>query len=188
VKKPAFAFLLSGAALFAAGLSAREAHADVSSWFYTGAGATSLHQPDQLAVLPFTIQTELGVGSPPNTAVIVGGIVKAYTFIGEGTDVAFMVRGASGGFVRGGLGLAIDAGFYERWWGGTGSAGFISSLALGGPFGLQITGMTEQGSNGVHSYGMTAGIDFLRLTVYRTTSQNYWPNPILPLGVNAAER
>jgi hypothetical protein len=163
-------------------VSAREARADVSSWFYAGAGATSLAQTQFETVHPFTLQTELGVGSPPDKAVIVGGLVKSFTYFGHGTDLAFTARGASGGFVRGGFGFAIDAGFYERWW-GQGSAGFLGSIALGAPFGLQLAGTTEQGSNSVHSYGLTLGIDLLRLTVYRTTSQNYWPNPILPGGV-----
>jgi hypothetical protein len=166
-------------------MSAREARADVSSWFYVGAGATSLAQTAQVTVLPFTLQSELGMGSPPDKAVILGGLVKSFTYFGQGTDLALAVRGASGGFVRGGLGFAIDAGYYERWW-GDGSAGFLGALVLGGPFGLQLTGMTEQGSNNVRSYGATLGIDFLRLTVYRTTSQNYWPNPILPPGVGSA--
>jgi len=166
-------------------LSVREARADVSSWFYVGAGATSLAQSTFATVQPFTLQTELGMGSPPDKAVILGGLVKAYTYFGQGTDLALTVRGASGGFVRGGLGFAIDAGAYERWW-GQGSAGFLGALVLGGPFGLQLTGMTEQGSNDVRTYGVTIGIDFLRLTVYRNTSQNYWPNPILPAGVGAA--
>jgi hypothetical protein len=165
--------------------SARQARADVSSWFYAGAGATSLAQTQFATVQPFTLQTELGVGSPPDKAVIIGGLVKSFTYFGTGTDFAFTVRGASGGFVRGGFGFAIDAGFYERWW-GDGSSGFLGSLALGAPFGLQLAATTEQGSNDVRSYGLTLGVDFLRLTVYRTTSQNYWPNPILPAGVVGA--
>lgn len=165
-------------------LTAREARADVSSWFYMGGGATSLAQTDFIKVKPFTLQTELGVGSPPDKAVILGGLVKAYTYFGDGTDLALTIRGASGGFVRGGLGFAIDAGGYERWW-GAGSSGFLGAIVLGGPFGLQITAMTEQGSNDVRSYGATLGIDFLRLTVYRASSQNYWPNPILPAGVGS---
>jgi hypothetical protein len=166
-------------------LSATDAKADVASWFYLGGGVTSLSFDQGRTTRPFTLQAEMGMGSPPHAPVIIGGLVKSLTLFGQGTDLALTVRGASGGFVRGGFGFAIDAGAYQRWW-GENSTGFLGALVLGAPFGIQLTGITEQGSNDVHSYGATLGIDFLRLTVYRTTSQNYWPNPFLPAHVGAS--
>jgi len=127
---------------------------------------------------PGALQLELGIGSSPASAVVVGGVVKTLSYFGNGTDLAFTLRAASGGFVRGGFGFALDAGAYQRWW-GEDSSGFLGALVLGGPFGLQLTGMTEQGTNDVRAYAATFGIDFLRLTVYRNSSGGYWPNPML---------
>ena len=111
---------------------------------------------------------------------IVGGVFKTMTFFGKGTDLALAVRGATGGFVRGGFGVAVDLGAYQRFWGAENSTGFLGSLILGAPFGLQLALITEQGSHDAHFYGATAGIDFLRLTVYRTSLNNIWPNPFPP--------
>jgi hypothetical protein len=129
------------------------------------------------------MQIEAGVGSPPSGAVIVGGMFKTITYFGHGTDLALALRGATGGFVRGGFGLAIDAGAFHRGW-DLGSNGFIGALVLGAPFGLQLTGVFERGTNDVQAFGAILGIDLLRLTVYRRTSGSYWPNPIVPKPVD----
>jgi len=163
------------APLLATGLCAEQAKADVSSWFYVGGGMTALSSEQRQG----TLQAELGMGSPPSGILILGGLVKTLTFFGEGSDVALVARIASGGFVRGGFGFALDGGGYERWWGES-STGFIGALVLGAPYGIQLTGLTERGSGDVRTYGATIGIDFLRLTVYRTTSQSYWPNSVVP--------
>ncbi|HEX9295340.1 MAG TPA: hypothetical protein VF881_05880 [Polyangiaceae bacterium] len=156
-------------------LFAKEARADVSSWFYVGGGMTALSAEQR----PGTLQAELGMGSTPSAMVIVGGLMKTLTFFGHGSDLALVARMASGGFVRGGFGFALDGGGYQRWWGES-STGLIGALVLGAPFGIQVTGMTERGSNDVRTYGATVGIDFLRLTVYRTTATSYWPNTVVP--------
>jgi len=161
-----------------------DARADVSSWFYAGGGATQLKGETLPTVRPGTLQLELGMGSPPDGVLIVGGLFKMMTFFSEGTDLALTTRFASGGFVRGGFGIALDAGGYQRWWGRS-STGFLGAVVLGAPLGLQLTAMTEQGTENVHSYGGTIGIDFLRLTVYRTTLRDFWPNPFLPAHVAA---
>jgi hypothetical protein len=170
----------------AAGLHAGEARADVSSWFFAGGGIGVLPHDQRPNDRPGTLQLEIGVGSPPQTAVVLGGILKSMTFFGQGTDLAFVARGASGGFVRGGFGLALDLGAYQRWWGEANSTGFLGSIVFGAPFGLQLAMTTEQGSNMTHGYVATLGIDFLRLTVYRAALQNVWPNPFLPAHLNAA--
>lgn len=126
------------------------------------------------------MQLEMGMGSAPYASVIVGGLLKTMTFFGQGTDLALVTRAATGGFVRGGFGLALDAGGYERWWGPENSSGFMGSIILGAPFGLQLAAMTEQGANSTRVYGATIGVDFLRLTVYRTALASFWPNPFPP--------
>jgi hypothetical protein len=126
------------------------------------------------------MQLEMGVGSPPHGPLIVGGLFRTLTFFGQGTDLALVARGATLGFVRGGFGLAVDAGGYQRWWGPESSTGFMGSLVLGVPFGLEIAATTERGPYGVRVYGATVGLDFLRLTVYRTALSSFWPNPFPP--------
>jgi len=163
-----------------------EARADVSSWFLAGGGVTFLPHEQGTTDRPGTLHLELGVGSPPHAPVIVGGVVKSLTFFGQGTDLLLVTRVASGGFVRGGFGLAVDAGAYRRWWGVTNSTGFTGAIVLGAPLGLELSLLTEQGSNQVHAYGATIGVDFLRLTVYRTALNNVWPNPFLPAHVDAS--
>src|SRR5438132_1713788 len=91
---------------------------------------------------PGALQLEMGVGSPPHGAVVVGGLLKTMTFFSKGTDVVFAPRVATGGFVRGGFGLALDAGAYQRWWGPENSTGFMGSVILGAPFGLQLAATT----------------------------------------------
>jgi hypothetical protein len=127
----------------------------------------------------------MGVGSPPHGKVIIGGLFKTITFFGDGTDLAIVARGASGGFVRGGFGFAIDAGAYQRWW-APDSTGFTGSVVLGAPFGLQLALTTEQGSHDNHTYVVTAGVDFLRLTVYRTALNSLWPNPFPPANADGS--
>jgi len=127
------------------------------------------------------------MGSPPDKAIVIGGLFKTFTYFGDGTDLALAVRGASGGFVRGGFGLAIDAGAYQRFWGDE-STGFVGALVLGAPFGIQLAATTEQGSHDVHVYSATIGIDFLRLTVYRTAAQSYWRNPFPPSSLDGPRR
>jgi hypothetical protein len=62
---------------------------------------------------------------------------------------------------------------------GTRLTGFIGSLVLMRPWGSRSP-QHRAGSNQVKVYGATVGIDFLRLTVYRTTLQSFWSNPFLP--------
>jgi hypothetical protein len=151
--------------------------ADAASWFSLS-GGLSAFSDGGARQYPGALQLELGMGSSPAHAVVVGGLVKSLSYFGDGTDLAFTLRGASGGFARGGFGFAIDAGAYQRWW-GEDSYGFLGAIVLGGPFGLQLTGLTEQGTSDVRSYVAMFGIDFLRLTVYRNASGGYWPNPML---------
>ena len=153
------------------------ARADASSWFSVAGGLGTFTEGGQRQY-PGALQLELGLGSSPASPVVVGGVAKTLSYFGSGTDVAFTLRFASGGFARGGFGFAIDAGGYQRWWGDD-SSGFLGALVLGLPYGFQLTGMTEQGTNDVRAYAAVVGIDFLRLTVYRNAAGGYWPNPML---------
>jgi hypothetical protein len=170
--------------LFAA-FHATEAHADVTSWFYAGGGAGRQSHDNGPTDQPALMQLEMGLGSPPHGPVVIGGLLKTFTYFSHGTDLAFVARGASGGFVRGGFGFALDAGGYQRWWGANDSTGFMGSLILGAPFGLQLAATTEQGSH-VKVYGATIGVDFLRLTVYRTALSSFWPNPFPPANADGS--
>jgi hypothetical protein len=165
---------LCGVAVVSFSLSAR---ADAASWFSV-AGGLGAFSEGGTRQYPGALQLELGMGSSPASAVVVGGVAKTLSYFGNGTDLAFTLRAASGGFARGGFGFAIDAGAYQRWW-GEDSSGFLGALVLGGPLGLQLTAMTEQGTSDVRAYAATFGIDFLRLTVYRNAPGGYFPNPIL---------
>jgi hypothetical protein len=167
------------AALFVMGALSlsSSARADASSWFSVAGGLGSFTEAGQRQY-PGALQLELGMGSSPASPVVVGGVAKTLSYFGNGTDLAFTLRLASGGFARGGFGFAIDAGGYQRWW-GEDSSGFLGALVLGGPLGLQLTAMTEQGTSDVQAYAAVIGIDFLRLTVYRNASGGYWPNPML---------
>jgi hypothetical protein len=169
-------------AVLLVGLAPSVARADITSWLYVGGGPAFLGEEVGGRSRYALLQLETGVGSSPANAVILGGLFRTVTFFSGGTDLSLVARGASGGFARGGFGFAIDAGGYLRNW-GDGSAGFMGSLVLGGPFGVQLSGLTELGSHDNKVYGVLLGIDFLRLTVYRTANQSYWPNPILPTGV-----
>lgn len=163
------------------------ARADVTSWLYLGGGIASSHFAQGPTGRPGTLAFELGMGSPPDKDVIVGGLFKTFTYFDDGTDFALALRGASGGFVRGGFGFAIDAGAYQRFWGAS-STGFVGALVLGAPFGIQLEATTQQGSSDVRVYGATIGIDFLRLTVYRTAVQSYWRNPLPPSSLETPRR
>ena len=121
--------LFSGATLLVFACFATEARADVSSWFYAGGGASSLSSTADSTSRPGTLQMELGMGSPPHGAVVIGGLVKMMTFFSHGSDLAVVTRGASGGFVRGGFGFAIDAGAYQRWWAKSRAASSVRSCS-----------------------------------------------------------
>lgn len=115
------------------------------------------------------------MGTPPGKFVL-GGMFRAQPVIGLGTDLALLVRGASGSFVRGDYGLALDAGAFERFW-GKHSTGGLASLVLGAPWGITCSLSGGIGTNDTRFASFTLGIDFARLTVYRTTGSSWFKNP-----------
>jgi hypothetical protein len=159
------------------------ARADVTSWFAVSGGAASVAQVDVPRTTAVSLQLETGVGTSPGASFVLGGLLKSLTFFGQGTDLALAARLATGRFVRGGWGVAVDAGPYRRWW-GVRSTGVLGQLVVGAPFGLEVSAFTEQGSHEARAYGALLGIDLLRLTVYRANTQSSsWYNPILPADI-----
>lgn len=147
----------------------------MSSWLFVGGGAGWL---DDFEADPHgALRLQIGMGSSPNGAVVVGGTAHSLSYFGAGTDVGLSLRLATGGFVRGGWGLALDAGGYQRWW-GVGSTGALASLSLGAPWGIQATFDFQTGTNDQRTYAAFLGVDLLRLTVYRTAGTSWFPNPL----------
>jgi hypothetical protein len=167
---------LFGAAFALAWLVAPgEARADVSSWASVSAGPTYLNDGiDKRSVA--SLQMEAGIGTPPSGLLAVGGLFHLETHFGQGTDLGLLARFASRSFVLGDWGAAVDLGGYERFW-GRGSAGGLGKLVLGAPWGLQLDLGGGFGTNDARFFGMTLGIDFARLSVFRTVGEKWFPNP-----------
>lgn len=119
---------------------------------------------------------DCGVGTTPDASFILGGYFHIQPMFGAGTDLALALRGATHGFQAGDWGFAIDAGGYARFWGEQ-SYGFFGGPVLGAPLGFELHLDTEIGTAKAVALGATAGLDLLRLTVYRQSLNNYWYNP-----------
>src|SRR5262252_1649523 len=143
---------------------------------FVGPGATSFKMNDDARVLKPTLAFDVGVGTTPDASFIVGGYFHLQPVFGAGTDLALLLRAATRGYQAGGFGLALDAGGYARYWNG-GSYGFAGGLVLGAPLGFEIHAQTEIGTSSAVAFGAVAGIDLLRLTVYRQSLTDYWYNP-----------
>ncbi len=153
------------------------AKADVSSWLFVGAGPSWTQEGKKAATeRQLTLQLDTGIGTPPDAPIIVGGLGRFQTYFGQGSDIGLLVRTATQGFVNGNWGAAIDLGGYQRWW-GIGSTGLTGSLVLGGPWGITLVGSGGFGTNDQKSYSAVLGIDFARLTIYRTSGDSFWKNP-----------
>jgi hypothetical protein len=185
VRSPALAIALGALAL---GLTAvTPARADVSGWAFLGGGAVAWKQPDAFPplALPATkadlgvqgaLTFDVGVGTSPDGPVIVGGLFRLMPFIGHGTDLALLGRIATRGFQQGSFGLALDAGGYARFWGNQ-SSGFLGELVLGAPLGFELRLLGSKGTGDAIAYGAIAGVDVLRLTVFRQVFLDWWQNP-----------
>lgn len=157
---------------------ANAARADASSWTFVGGGARAWKQGDaaQSYTVSGAMQLDVGVGTTPDGPFIAGGVFRLEPIIGSGADMSLLARGATKGFQAGGFGVAIDAGPYARFWGAK-SFGFQGSLTIGAPLGLSLSLLGTVGTDSARSFGASLGIDFLRLTVYRQTLLDAWPNP-----------
>jgi len=160
-------------------VAAGSARADASSWAFVGGGPIAWKQgastPDY--AVSGAMQIDVGVGTTPDGPFIVGGLFRLMPIFGSGADMGLLVRGATKGFQAGGFGVALDAGAYARFW-GTGSGGFQGGLTIGAPLGFTLSLLGSVGSDSARSFGAVAGIDFLRLTVYRQSMLEAWPNPL----------
>jgi hypothetical protein len=156
--------------------SARPARADVSSWVYVGGGASMLEDAETDRRVRATLSTYAGLGSPPDGIVSVGGLLLVQPHFGEGIDLGLLARVATYGYTNGGFGVALDLGGYQRWW-GVGSTGGIGTLSLGIPWGITLNVQALRGTNESSTYAATLGLDFARLTVYRTSGNQWWENP-----------
>lgn len=170
-----YALCALGGALFVF-TAAPSARADASAWAYLGGGAMSWKTGETPATWGNTMQLDAGVGTTPDGPFIVGGLFRIAPIFGEGSDLSLLGRVATHGFQAGDFGVALDLGGYERFW-GEGSAGFSGGIVLGAPFGLQLAAETLVGNHEAFAYGFSVGIDLLRLTVYRQSTLDYWPNP-----------
>jgi hypothetical protein len=168
--------LVAFASLLLLPLAARTARADVSSWLFLGAGPSGLYRSGASASYAASMQLDAGMGSTPKAPIAVGGLARVQTRFGDGTDAGLFVRTATGGFVRGNWGGALDLGGFGRFWGKT-SPGYAGSVSLGGPWGLTVGLDAAHATSGGSTFAAVLGIDLARMSVYRTTGLDWLPNP-----------
>lgn len=150
--------------------------ADTSAWIFAGGGAMNWKQGGGDFSVDSALSFDLGVGTTPDARFIFGGLVRATPLLGSGTDLALLARAATHGFQAAELGVAVDAGIYRRFWGDT-STGFTGAVTLGAPLGLSLSLQASIGTKDAVGFGAIAGLDLLRLTVYRQSLVQWWPNP-----------
>jgi len=107
---------------------------------------------------------------------IFGGLFSWEPHFGYGSDLSLSLRTATRSYVNGGLGLALDLGPYQRFWGES-SVGGAGTLWLGAPWGVSLGVGGSVGSHEARSFSAILGIDFARLTVYRNTGTSAFLNP-----------
>ena len=169
---------LAGSAVAAAALlAATPAHAAGSCWMLVGGGAPGWKQSGSDLDVKGALSFDVGAGTSPDGAFIFGGLFRLAPILGQGTDLGLLVRGATHGFQAGDFGIAVDAGGYARFWGNE-STGFLGDVTLGAPLGLQLTAHVMIGTDDAFAVGAVAGVDLLRLTVYRQTLLDWWTNPL----------
>jgi len=168
---------LGGCLALAVLTTATPARTEPSGWAQFGSGATywQMASSEDYELSP-SLTIDAGLGSDATAPFIVGGLFRLHPVIGHGTDVSWLVRGATRGFQSEWFGFAVDAGPYVRGW-GDGSAGIMGQGLLGGPFGLQLAVLGGYGTNEAKTFGLTLGLDFARLTVHRKHLLDWWPNP-----------
>lgn len=172
--------IIAAALCAAASLSliSTPAKADASAWMFVGGGATGYKMGDGSSLgFHGSLAFDVGAGTTPDAPFIFGGYFHLQPiFAGSGTDIAVLARVATHGFQAGDFGLALDAGGYARFW-SIQSYGFTGGLALGAPLGFELHLTSDIGTHQAQSFGAIAGVDFLRLTVYRQSMLDHWYNP-----------
>jgi hypothetical protein len=119
---------------------------------------------------------DFGMGTNPDGKFILGGLFRLTPVFDLGPDAALCFRAATHGFQASRFGAALDVGYFQRLWGSY-SRGITGSLTLGFPLGFSLSLHGVYGTNDTMGFGAIAGIDFLRLTVYRQVLLDVWPNP-----------
>lgn len=167
--------LLPPALGLAALLVAPRARADVSSWLFTGFGPSSVAQPGKGTDVRSSLQVDAGLGSSPAGTFALGGVARMHLHFGGGADFGAFLRSATGGYVRGNWGAAVDLGGYVRSW-TDGSPGAAATLSLGAPLGFTLNLDAARGRDEVTTLAAVIGIDFARFTIYRSTGLTWFPN------------
>lgn len=144
---------------------------------FVGSGPVAHKQGDADMEVDPSLVFDLGVGTTPDARFVFGGLFRLQTIFGSGSDLALLARGATRGFQAGDFGIALDAGGYARFW-GTESAGFVGGATLGAPLGLTLALTAHVGTDSSLGFGAVAGLDFARLTAFRQTLLDWWPNPL----------
>jgi hypothetical protein len=170
------AYLLALSGLLAPLVWSTPSRADTSAWLFAGVGALSWKQGDGDFAVDSALSLDLGVGTSPDAPFIFGGLARVTPILGSGTDLALLGRVATRGFQAAQLGVALDAGAYRRFW-GEGSTGFSGALTLGAPLGFTLSLQGSVGTDSAVAFGAVVGLDVLRLTVYRQSLLQWWPNP-----------
>jgi hypothetical protein len=158
-----------------------EARADVSTWLSIGGGVARLEWAGRKQHEAVLLPTDIGMGLPPQLPVVAGIGLRLTPYFGDGFDYAAYARLATGSYVNGKWGVAIDGGGYTRAFAG-GNSGFLGTLNLGAPWGIVVALTYERGADEARTMSGVLAIDFLRLTVYRLSGDRWWPN------VNPAHR
>jgi hypothetical protein len=154
-----------------------KARADVSSWASVSAGPSFIDEGQGEGMMSQgALSLQAGIGTTPAGFLVLGGLFHLETHFGRGTDLGILARLATQGYVLGDWGAAVDFGGYERFW-GKGSEGGVGALVLGAPWGLTLRGEGAFGTNDARSFGILLGVDFARLTVFRTSGEDWFPNP-----------
>ncbi len=162
-------------------LAAPSAHAEVTAWVAASGGTTFLTTNESEVRVRGSMAFDGGIGSSPADDYIVGSFFRVAPIVAEGTDMMFFLRGATRGFQVGDFGLAVDLGGFVRVFDpALPGGGFIGEVVVGAPLGLQLALSGHAGTE--KSYGGSAvlGLDFLRLTIYRQSLTEWWPNPLSP--------
>jgi hypothetical protein len=158
-------------------VAATPAFADASAWAFFGGGAMGWKQTANPSVQPAgTMIVDGGVGTSPEGRFIVGGVFRFQPVFKSGVDISLLTRFCNHGFQVGDWGFAVDAGAFARAWGAQ-AIGFSGSVSLGMPLGITLMLTTEAGTDHAVSFGAVAGVDLLRLTLYRQTLLDWWQNP-----------
>jgi len=162
------------------------AWADASSWAYAGGGGLLLKEGSEQFTLRGAMSFEYGLGTNPDGKFIIGGLARLTPIFNLGPDMALCVRAATHGFQASRLGVALDVGYFQRLWGSY-SSGVTGTFTIGFPLGFSLSLHGIYATNNTLGVGAIAGIDFLRLTVFRQVLLDTWPNPYPAHQVPAGE-